>query len=78
MGDIIYINGASADDHEDGPDPDVVLEAAKGCSEVVVLGEMNGTFYAAASGLDIQTVIYYLRRAEHILMTLQDSVEQQS
>lgn len=46
-----------------------VLEGARTCTEVLVLGwEADGTFYAAASVPDAATLLWWLEQFKHKLL----------
>ena len=60
--------------------PDRVIEAAAhdqyGLTEVVIIGTTkDGEFYFASSETDSPSVIYYLERAKHKLMKIEDQLE---
>lgn len=46
-----------------------VLDGARDCTEVLVLGQAtDGSFYAAASTNDVALMVWYLERFKHALL----------
>lgn len=59
--------------------PDMALECAAeyGLEEVVILGfDKDGEFYFASSQGDSAEVLYFLERARHELMKMEDNIRE--